>query len=190
MIKIIVGLGNPGDQYSQTRHNVGVWFVEAYAHFLNQKFVFEKKFKGQISSINTDHSDCWLLLPATFMNQSGQSVGALAKFYKIQPSEILVVHDELDFSVGTVRLKKGGGSGGHNGLKDIVAHLNSSDFYRLRIGIGHPGNAREVIDYVLKNPSKMDRQVIDHKIADVLPLMSDLLAGKTEKFMKTLHTTE
>ena len=150
-IKLIVGLGNPGPQYSQTRHNAGAWFVGALSRDYNIPLNLETKFFGHSGRGLIDGKDCRLLIPNTFMNLSGKAVGALATFYKILPDEILVAHDELDIDPGLVKLKKSGGHGGHNGLRDIISALgNNKNFYRLRIGIGHPGNAKLVSNYVLK----------------------------------------
>lgn len=187
-IKLIVGLGNPGPEYSSTRHNVGAWFVEYLARTNNLKFRTEKKFHGQIASLEINENSAWLFIPSTFMNLSGQAIGALCKFYKLAPQEILVAHDELDFEPGVIRLKQGGGSGGHNGLKDIVAHLPTADFFRLRIGIGHPGDRDKVTDYVLSSPSKADKKIIEDAIEDCSVYVPEIIQGQIENVMQKLHT--
>ena len=182
-IKLIVGLGNPGAEYELTRHNAGFWFVEQ----LSSNFALEKGFKGHVAKLPR----AWLLKPTTFMNRSGQAVSALAQFYKIAPEEILVAHDELDLPPGAIKLKKGGGSGGHNGLKDIEAQLGTRDFWRLRIGIGHPrelGMQNEVIDFVLHRPSSDHLSLIEaamKKGVDAMPLAFN---STMEAAMLQLHT--
>ena len=163
-LRLIVGLGNPGSDYSETRHNAGFWFCERLARELNVSFARETRYHGLVARARIDGRDVWLLQPQTFMNRSGQSVQALAHFYRIAPAEMLIVHDELDIPPGQLRLKFGGGLGGHNGLKDITAHLGTQDFWRLRIGIGHPGDRNEVINYVLKPPRKEEAGEIDAAI--------------------------
>jgi len=159
--RLIVGLGNPGADYAETRHNAGFWFCERLAHELRISLGRESRFHGLAGQGGGPEGSVWLLLPQTFMNRSGQSVRALTQFYRIEPAEMLVVHDELDIPAGQMRLKFGGGLGGHNGLKDITAHLGTQDYWRLRIGIGHPGDRNEVVNYVLKPPRKEERQEID-----------------------------
>jgi PTH1 family peptidyl-tRNA hydrolase len=166
--RLVVGLGNPGAEYTETRHNAGFWFCERLAQRMGVTLARESRFHG-LAGFARD-AGVWLLLPQTFMNRSGQSVGALARFHKIAPAEILVVHDELDIPPGQLRLKYGGGLGGHNGLKDITAHLGSQDYWRLRIGIGHPGDRNEVVNYVLKPPRKEEWQEIDAAIERALDL--------------------
>ena len=188
-IKLIVGLGNPGQQYAETRHNVGVWFVEQLLEHSPTTLKPENKFKGLVGKISLHGHECFLLIPTTFMNLSGEAVGALAKFYKILPQEILVAHDELDLPPGEARIKQGGGHGGHNGLKSIFSHLSGNrDFLRLRIGIGHPGESRLVSDYVLKRPSKHDEQLIDNALSDADRVFPLLLEGQIQKAMTQLHT--
>jgi PTH1 family peptidyl-tRNA hydrolase len=189
-IKLFVGLGNPGGEYEDTRHNAGFWWVDRLASVSNSKLANESKFFGHAGKLKSAHGDdeAWLLKPTTFMNASGRSVGALAKFYKIAPEDILVIHDELDIPPGQVKLKKGGGHGGHNGLKDIAAHLGTNDFWRLRLGIGHPGDRNEVINFVLRAPSKNEMQLIEQTIDDSVPLTSMLLSGSFEAAMLKLHT--
>ena len=166
MTKLIVGLGNPGDEHEADRHNAGFWFVDALAKQLNSRFEAEKRFQGKIAKVKWEGEDLFLLKPSTYMNLSGQSVGALCRFHKISPADILVVQDELDLKPGTARLKLGGGTGGHNGLKDIQAHLSTSDYWRLRLGIGHPrdlageGRPMDVADYVLRRPQLAEQKLI------------------------------
>ena len=160
--KLVVGLGNPGSEYTETRHNAGFWFCERLARELGTSFSKEARFHGLAA--NARQNGVWLLMPQTFMNRSGQSVAALARFYRIEPAEILVVHDELDIPPGQLRLKFGGGLGGHNGLKDITAHLGTQDFWRLRVGIGHPGDRNEVVNFVLKPPRREESELIDESL--------------------------
>ena len=165
-IKLIVGLGNPGDKYADTRHNAGEWLIERLARRFNISLNPESKFFGKTARTLVNGKEVRLLVPTTFMNLSGKAVGALASFYRIKPEEILVIHDELDLPPGTAKLKQGGGHGGHNGLKDIVAQLgNNNNFYRLRIGIGHPGHRDLVAGYVLNKPSPSDRDALE-KVLD------------------------
>jgi len=187
-VKLIVGLGNPGGQYEQTRHNAGFWFVEEVARQFNVQFRPETKFLGEAARVQSNGLDVWLLKPMTFMNRSGQSIQAIAKFYKIAPEEILVVHDELDLDPGVARLKSSGGHGGHNGLRDTIASHGTKDFKRLRLGIGHPGDRNQVVDYVLKAPSKTDRALIDDAIYDATRVLSDLLNDDMARAMNELHT--
>ena len=187
-IQLIVGLGNPGAEYEQTRHNAGAWLVSQLAD--NARIILrnESKFHGLIGTVHLHGQDCYLLIPTTYMNLSGQSVAAFAKFYKISPDSILIAHDEIDLPAGEIRLKFDGGHGGHNGLRDIFSHLNTKQFYRLRIGVGHPGNSRDVVDYVLHPPKKNERAQIDtalEKAHDILPF---LMNGQFQKAMQTLHT--
>ncbi len=161
-LRLIVGLGNPGAEYTETRHNAGFWCCERLARELGVGFAKETRYHGWVA--NARSAGIWLLMPATFMNRSGQAVQALAHFYRIEPSEMLVVHDELDLPPGQMRLKFGGGLGGHNGLKDITSHLGTQDYWRLRLGIGHPGDRNEVVNYVLKPPRKEEAEDIDAAI--------------------------
>jgi PTH1 family peptidyl-tRNA hydrolase len=189
-IKLIVGLANPGNEYAETRHNAGEWFVHALTATANINLRKETKFHGFCGQMKLDHLPCHLLVPTTYMNLSGQSVRALASYLKITPAEILIVHDEVDLPVGTIKLKFDGGNGGHNGLKDIISHLNTKQFHRLRIGVGRPRPGQDTADYVLDRPSKSDRKQIDHAISlslDILPL---LLHGEYQKAMHLLHTEE
>jgi PTH1 family peptidyl-tRNA hydrolase len=160
-LRLIVGLGNPGAEYAETRHNAGFWLCERLARELGASFARESRYHGLVAKARIAGSDIWLLMPQNFMNRSGQAVRALTQFYRIEPAEMLVLHDELDLPPGQMRLKFGGGLGGHNGLKDITAHLGTQDYWRLRIGIGHPGDRNEVVDYVLKPPRKEERGEID-----------------------------
>jgi len=187
-IKLIVGLGNPGPKYSETRHNAGFWFVEDLANAYRGRFLPEKKFHGEVARINLEGNDIWLLKPETYMNRSGLSVVSLASFYKIVPASILVAHDEIDLKAGIARLKSGGGHGGHNGLRDIISHLGTKDFQRLRIGVDHPGSKDMVVDYVLKRPDSKDRQAIEDSISEALRVMPKIAAGEWEKAMHQLHT--
>lgn len=158
-LKLIVGLGNPGADYSETRHNAGFWFCERLARELGASLAHESRFHGFVA--NARAAGVWFLEPQTFMNRSGQAVRALAQFYRIAPDEILVAHDELDLAPGRLQLRFGGGLGGHNGLKDITAHMGTQDFWRLRIGIGHPGDRNDVAHFVLKPPRKDEHDAID-----------------------------
>ena len=187
-IKMIVGLGNPGAEYEQTRHNAGFWFIDELAWQYKATLKEEKKFFGSVARISISGSDLWLLKPATFMNRSGQAVAALAQFYKIKPEEILVVHDELDIPCGRIKFKLGGGNGGHNGLKDIQARLGTPDFYRLRLGIDQPGDRNLVVGYVLNKPSPEHRQQIDEAINKSLKAVPMLLAGEWEEAVRFLHS--
>ena len=160
-LRLIIGLGNPGSEYAETRHNAGFWFCERLARELGTSFSRESRYHGLVAKARVNGADCWLLMPQTFMNRSGQAVQALAHFYRIAPAEMLVVHDELDIPPGQMRLKFGGGLGGHNGLKDITSHLGTQDYWRLRVGIGHPGDRNEVVNFVLKPPRREEREDID-----------------------------
>jgi len=188
VIRLIVGLGNPGEEYTHTRHNAGAWFVEQLAAESSVKFLSENKFQGRVAAIQEAAHKCWLLLPNTFMNHSGQAVRAFSQFYQIAPEEILVAHDELDFPAGVVRLKQGGGHGGHNGLRDIIQNLQSDQFHRLRIGIGHPGNRNQVHDYVLNRPSKHDHTLILDAIQQALIVLPQFILGDTQKAIQQLHS--
>jgi len=181
--RLIVGLGNPGGEYADNRHNLGFWFVDRLAQELKIALAPQGKFYGRVGRLG----DLWLLQPTTFMNRSGQSVLALASFYKILPDEILVVHDELDLPPGTIRLKQGGGNGGHNGLKDIQARLSVPDFWRLRLGIGHPGERAEVVNYVLKAPRKEEQALIERALDRCLLSWPKLAAGDYEAAQRLLH---
>ncbi|MBS0310519.1 MAG: aminoacyl-tRNA hydrolase [Proteobacteria bacterium] len=173
--RLIVGLGNPGRDYEETRHNAGFWFCARLAQAWNIPLAHESRFHG---IVGRSAGNIWMLLPQTFMNRSGQAVGALARFHRIEPGEILVVHDELDIPPGQLRLKFGGGMGGHNGLKDITSHLGTQDYWRLRIGIGHPGDRNEVVNYVLKQPRREEQAEIDAAIDRALDLMPLIEKGE------------
>jgi len=185
---LIAGLGNPGPQYEQTRHNVGFWWLDQLAEDLNATFSVENKFHGQLAQAHYSEHKLFLLKPLVFMNRSGQSVAALANFYKIPLTNILVIHDELDLPAGTARIKRGGGHGGHNGLRDIISRTGSKDFLRCRLGIAHPGDSRQVSDYVLSKPSQPDRQLIRNTIDDSLRVLPDVLSGDLDKAMQWLHS--
>lgn len=187
-IRLIVGLGNPGEEYANTRHNAGAWFAEKVAHQFHLSFKREKKFKSLYASFLFQDEKIHIITPETFMNHSGQAVKLISDFYKILPGNILIAHDELDLPIGDTRLKFAGGHGGHNGLRDIIAHLHSHDFYRLRIGIAHPGHKDGVLDYVLQRPSKEDRKMIDETIDQSTGVLDYLLQGQNEKAMQLLHT--
>jgi len=181
MIRLIAGLGNPGPDYAATRHNAGFWFVDALADRLRVSLSPERSYFGLAARVNVAGRPLWLLEPTTFMNVSGKSVAALARFFKIEPNEILVAHDELDLLPGQVKLKLGGSHAGHNGLKDIHAQLGSGDYWRLRLGIGHPGVKSEVINYVLKKPSPEHRVEIEKSIEQALSGIDLLLDGDMER---------
>lgn len=187
-IKLIIGLGNPGATYEHTRHNAGAWLVCALAQHYKASFKIEKKLQAQLADLVLEPHAGKLALPLTFMNHSGQSTRSLCQFYKIQPQELLVVHDELDVPVGRIKLKTAGGHGGHNGLRDIITQLGSNEFHRLRIGIGHPGRSDLVHQYVLHKPSIHDRQQIDEAIERGIALMPWILSGDIAKAMNQLNT--
>jgi len=187
MIRLMVGLGNPGAEYEATRHNAGFWFIDEVARKLKVSLQPERNYFGLAARANTDGGPLWLLEPMTFMNLSGKSVAALARFFKIAPEEILVAHDELDLLPGQVKLKFGGSHAGHNGLKDIHAQLGSPDYWRLRLGIGHPGVKAEVVNYVLRKPSAEHRESIDKSIEQSLGALDLLLAGEMERAMMKIH---
>ena len=187
-IRLLVGLGNPGPEYDATRHNAGFWWLDTVAAKLGARLVFDRSYQARVARVNRAGLDpLWLLEPQTYMNLSGKSVAGLARFFKIAPEDIVVAHDELDLLPGHVKLKQGGSHAGHNGLKDIIAQLGSADFWRLRLGIGHPGVKAEVIDYVLKKPSAEHRVAIDHGIARTLDALDLLLAGEMERAMMKVH---
>ncbi len=187
-IRLIVGLGNPGADYVDTRHNAGFWLVDLLASELGLGFRFEKRYKAEECKFKAEGKDIYLLKPQAFMNRSGQAVASLARYYKITPEQILVLHDELDLPAGTNRIKQAGGHGGHNGLRDIVNHLGSRDFFRIRVGIGHPGDSNEVINYVLHKPSVADLDAIEAANRDTLAAMPLVIEGRIDKAMQALHT--
>jgi len=183
--QLIVGLGNPGDKYSKTRHNVGFWFIDALAKEHGANFRVESKFFGSVAKIG----QVYLLKPSTFMNRSGQAIAALARFYKIAPEHILVIHDELDLPCGVARLKQGGGHGGHNGLRDTINQLSGSRaFLRLRLGIDHPGDKSQVSNYVLKPPRAEQAALMQDAINTALAVFPQVLQGQLQAAMLTLHS--
>jgi PTH1 family peptidyl-tRNA hydrolase len=190
MIKLFVGLGNPGPEYEATRHNAGFWWVDALAHELKLSLSMDKSYHGLVARGNVHGKPVWLLEPQTYMNLSGRSVAALARFFKIAPQEILVVHDELDIVPGEAKLKLGGGHAGHNGLRDIHAQLGTGDYWRLRIGIGHPGVKSEVADWVLKKPAPEQRDAMHACIERTLKAAPALLAGEMDKATLLVHTSK
>jgi PTH1 family peptidyl-tRNA hydrolase len=190
MIKLFVGLGNPGTEYEDTRHNAGFWWIDALARELNVNLVPDKSYFAKVARTQVKGQTIWLLEPQTFMNLSGKSVGALAKFFKIAPEEILVVHDELDVVPGQAKLKFGGSHAGHNGLRDIHAQLGTGDYWRLRLGIGHPGVKAEVANWVLKKPMAEQRDLIHESISRSVKAADLLMAGDMEKAMVQIHTSK
>ena len=190
-IRLLVGLGNPGPEYEATRHNAGFWWIDAVAARLRANLLPERSYHGLVARVNLPGREpLWLLEPMTFMNLSGKSVAGLARFFKIAPGEILVAHDELDLQPGQVKLKLGGSSAGHNGLKDIHAQLGSPDYWRLRLGIGHPGVKAEVVNYVLRKPSPEHRKAIEESIDRSLESLDLMLAGEMERAMMKVHATK
>ena len=190
MIRLIVGLGNPGAEYEGTRHNAGFWWVDAAARQLKASLAPDRAYHGLVARLNRpldQGGPLWLLEPMTYMNLSGKSVAPLARFFKIAPAEILVVHDELDLLPGQMKLKQGGGNGGHNGLKDIQAQLGAADFWRLRLGIGHPGVKAEVVNYVLRKPPADERDAIERNIEESLKVLDLLMAGEMDRAVMKLH---
>ena len=187
MIRLLVGLGNPGPEYEATRHNAGFWFIDEVARKLGTALTPERSYFGRVARVNRPDGPVWLLQPMTFMNLSGKSVAALARFFKIAPHEILVAHDELDLMPGQAKMKLGGSHAGHNGLKDIHAQLGSPDYWRLRLGIGHPGVKSEVIDYVLRKPPLTEREAIDKITEQAVETLDLILAGDMERAMMKVH---
>jgi peptidyl-tRNA hydrolase, PTH1 family len=190
MIKLFVGLGNPGPEYEATRHNAGAWWVDALAQELKVTLVPDRSFHGLVARTTLQGHTVWLLEPRTFMNLSGRSVAALTRFFKIPPEEMLVVHDELDLVPGQAKLKFGGSHAGHNGLRDIHAQLGTDDFWRLRLGIGHPGVRDEVVNWVLKRPMADQRTAIEECIARTLKAVPAMLAGEMDKATLLVHTSK
>jgi peptidyl-tRNA hydrolase, PTH1 family len=186
-IELLVGLGNPGPAYAETRHNAGFWFLDRLARRHALSFREHARFYGHVARLTLDGGSCWLLKPMSFMNRSGQGTAALANFYRIPPTHILVVHDELDLPPGTVRLKQGGGSGGNKGLGDIIACLGDRGFSRLRLGVGHPGQRDQVTPYLLSRPSETEREAIVAAIEAALELLPAILSGESAKVMNQLH---
>jgi PTH1 family peptidyl-tRNA hydrolase len=190
MIKLFVGLGNPGAEYEDTRHNAGFWWIDALARELNVNLVPDKSYFAKVARTQVKGQTVWLLEPQTFMNLSGKSVGALAKFFKIAPEEILVVHDELDVVPGQAKLKFGGSHAGHNGLRDIHAQMGTGDYWRLRLGIGHPGVKSEVVNWVLKIPMAEQRDLIQDAIGRSIKAAEMLIQGEMEKATVQIHTSK
>lgn len=191
MIRLLVGLGNPGPEYEATRHNAGFWWIDAVARKLGAHLSSDRGYHGLVARVNrpapgVEHP-VWLLEPQTYMNLSGKSVAALARFFKIAPEEILVAHDELDLPPGQMKMKQGGGHAGHNGLKDIQAQLGSPNYWRLRIGIGHPGVKAEVPDYVLRKPAPEHREALEKSIEQSMPVVEHLLRGEMEQALRLVH---
>ncbi len=187
-IRLVVGLGNPGPEYEPTRHNVGFWLAEAIAADHGVAFRLEPKFHGLLARVVLAGQDLRLLKPATYMNRSGQSVAAVVRYFDVVPGQILVLHDELDLPVGDVRLKLGGGHAGHNGLRDIINVLGTRDFWRLRIGIAHPGEKHLVTNYVLGRPSRVEEGQVRDRFPDAQGALSDLIAGEFQRAMNRLHS--
>jgi peptidyl-tRNA hydrolase, PTH1 family len=190
MIKLFVGLGNPGLEYDATRHNAGFWWIDDLAQALNVSLVPDKTYFAKVARCTVDGHTRWLLQPQTFMNKSGQAVASLARFFKIQPEEILVAHDELDIIPGQAKLKFGGGHAGHNGLRDIHAQLGSPNYWRLRLGVGHPGDPAQVIHWVLKKPSQEHRHAIEDAMLRAEKALPLLMTGDMDKAMLNIHTTK
>jgi PTH1 family peptidyl-tRNA hydrolase len=190
MIKLFVGLGNPGPEYEATRHNAGFWWIDALARELKVSLSMDKSYHGLVGRTVVHGQTVWLLEPQTFMNLSGKSVGALARFFKVLPQEVLVVHDELDIVPGEAKLKFGGSHAGHNGLRDIHAQLGTGDYWRLRLGVGHPGVKSEVVNWVLKRPSLDHRIAIDQCIDRSLKALPHLIAGEMDKATMLIHTSK
>lgn len=187
-IKLIVGLGNPGLQYKKTRHNVGFWLIEALAEKYDSKFKYETKFNGSIANIMISNYECRLLMPATFMNLSGEAVRKLSSFFKIPIESILIIHDELDFPPGVVRIKKNGGANSHNGVQSIIDQLGSNNFLRLRIGIGKPSIKEDCANYVLQSPNKLETKQIEEAISYSIEIIPNLIIGNFEKATQILHS--
>lgn len=186
-IKLVVGLGNPGQKYTDTRHNAGFWFTDVMADRLHGSFNTDRKFHGEITRLQLDGVDLRLLKPDTYMNNSGRAVKAAADYFSIDPAEILVAHDEIDLAPGIVRLKRGGGHGGHNGLRDIIEQTGSREFMRLRIGVGHPGHRDDVIQYVLNRPTQEQHQHINEAIVRAMEVMPVLFSNEINKAMTLLN---
>lgn len=187
LIELIVGLGNPGPDYAGTRHNAGFWFIDRLCRSHGLTLREERKFLGYLTRLDLEGQACWLLKPMTYMNRSGQSVAAMMNFYRLAPDNLLVVHDELDLPAGEARLKVGGGHGGHNGLRDIMAHLGNGDFMRLRIGIGHPGTRELVTPYVLSRPDATSDEAIQKAIETAMVALPEILRGEFRQAMNRLH---
>ncbi|MEY4267303.1 MAG: hypothetical protein RIS90_1838 [Pseudomonadota bacterium] len=190
MIRLMVGLGNPGPEYEQTRHNAGFWFVDALALQLKASWAYDKNYQALVARTVAGDQPLWLLKPQAFMNLSGRAVAGVARFYKIAPADILVAHDELDVAPGEAKIKFGGSHAGHNGLRDIHAQLGTGDYWRLRLGVGHPGDRAEVVNWVLKKPSLDHRIAIDQAISRALTAWPALCAGDMTKAMLLVHTSK
>ena len=188
VLKLIAGLGNPGADYSTTRHNAGFWFVDMLAEKHQVSFTAQKKFSGDLARIKAPGIDCLLFKPATFMNNSGRAVHAVAGYYRIEPARILVVHDEIDLEAGVIRLKQGGGHGGHKGLRDISETLGASEYLRLRIGVSHPGDKTRVLAHVLGRPDSGDTELINQALLRGMEILPFLFSGELDKAMTRLHT--
>ena len=186
-LKLVVGLGNPGSRYARTRHNAGWWFVDALLAQHHGSWRQERQLQVELARLSTESSEVWLAKPQAFMNRSGTPVIALAAFYRIEPSEILIVHDDIDLPPGVARFKLGGGHGGHNGVRDVIGHLGP-DFWRLRLGVGHPGTRDQVLDAVLDRPQAGEQQLIDEAMQRALDCMPELLRGNGQKAMHRLHS--
>ena len=186
-MKLIAGLGNPGAEYQRTRHNAGFWFVDELARSSGASWRRESKLQCELARVRVTDVDVWLMKPQTFMNRSGAAVLAMSTFYRIPPAELLVVHDDIDLPPGAVRLKQGGGHGGHNGVRDVIANLGP-DFWRMRLGVGHPGEKDQVLDAVLSRASSDEQKLIDEAMARGLAVMPQFMAGATQKAIQQLHT--
>lgn len=186
---LIAGLGNPGSEYAETRHNAGFWFIDSLARDQHVELRSDKRCAGDVGQLGSGNERCWLLKPQTFMNHSGRSLAAFANYYNIPASRIIVVYDEIDLPPGTVRFKFSGGHGGHNGMRDIVQQLGSADFYRVRIGVGHPGHRDKVVSYVLGRPPKEEREQIEASIDKLLAELPAIFRGEYEKVMHRLHSS-
>ena len=187
-IRLIAGLGNPGNEYEKTRHNAGFWFIDRLLSRFNTTLKNESKFSAEVGRITISDQSVWIIKPNNFMNRSGQSIARLSQFYKISPEQILVVHDELDLSPGVVKLKQGGGHGGHNGLRDSIAQLGDKNFYRLRLGIGHPGNKEQVVGFVLGKTPQSEKELIDGAIDKALESLELIIQGDMQKAMNQIHS--
>ncbi|MCG6871622.1 MAG: aminoacyl-tRNA hydrolase [Gammaproteobacteria bacterium] len=187
-IQLIAGLANPGEKYRETRHNAGQWFVERLLVRTGASLVPQNKLKADIAKVTLGGNPVWLLVPQTFMNLSGEALVLFLNYYRIAPANLLVAHDEIDLPPGTVRLKRGGGAGGHNGLSDVIQHLGTRDFHRLRIGVGHPGHADQVVSWVLRRPGGDERIAIDNAVQRAAAEVDAMVAGEFERVMNVLHT--
>jgi PTH1 family peptidyl-tRNA hydrolase len=186
-LRLIVGLGNPGSEYARTRHNAGFWLVDELARRHRGVFRAESRHQGELARVDIGRDDVWLLKPTTFMNRSGAAIASVCGFYKIDAAQVLVAHDEIDLPVGAVRLKQGGGHGGHNGLRDTIAAIGEG-FWRLRLGVGHPGSRDQVVDYVLRRASAEDDALIQRAIGSAADIVPQILADGAQKAMNRLHT--